>query len=78
MARDPTQDCYCQGQRLPLGQEKLTPACLSDDEVDIGAIGGPPLDRGQRLGLYDVGGGILGKRPLQGGAVGTRLEEVRQ
>ena len=64
--RDPTQNCCCRGQ-CPPGAGELTPACLSDDEVDICAIGGHSLDRGQRLGLYDVCGSVLGEEPLQGG-----------
>lgn len=48
--------------------------------MDIGAIGGHSLDRGQRLGLYDVGGSILGKEPLQGGTAQGHAwrREVRQ
>lgn len=52
---------------MPSGAGELNPAYLSDDEVDIGAIGGHSLDRGQRLSLHDVCGSILGEEPLQGG-----------
>lgn len=43
------------------------PACLVDDEVDVSAIWGHSLDRGQCLSPHDIHDGILSEEPLQGG-----------
>lgn len=48
-------------------QDTQPPACLMDGEVDVSAIWGHSLDRGQCLSPHDICSGILGEEPQQGG-----------
>lgn len=48
-------------------QKSQPPACLVDGEVDVSAIWGHSLDRGQCLSPHNICGGILSEEPLQGG-----------
>lgn len=50
--------------RLP--KNRVAPACLMDDEVDISSIWGYSLDGRQGLSPHNIHSSVLGKEPLQG------------